>query len=113
MQESGEWEVGGGEMCSRDLAGHPEVWQWRCAGGVNELDRYDCSMLSLGCVALVDQHESKVCWNLLQILLCTFTLWKAGGERTFPFFRNHRRSTCQEVQWAIGPDYLSQSLSIR
>lgn len=36
MQESGEWEVGGGEMCSRDLAGHPEVWQWRCAGGESQ-----------------------------------------------------------------------------
>lgn len=36
--------------------------------------------------------------NLLQIPFCTFTLRKAGGEKTSPPFLNLRRSTSQEGQ---------------
>lgn len=44
--------------------------------------------------------------TLFEFLFCTFTLWKAGGERTSPHFLNDRRPTSQEVELDIGPDHL-------
>lgn len=34
-----------------------------------------------------------MCWNRLRIPLCTFTVQKAGGQRTCPLFLSHSRAT--------------------